>query len=132
MKERKSKYNFTPLDRTFFLPRTESLAKALLGKLLVRRLRRQILVGRIVEVEAYLSHGDKAAHSFRGKTKRTRVLHGKPGRAYIFQLRNHYCLNVVAEPQDFPGCVLIRAIEPIEGITKMKKLRGIDNLNANA
>lgn len=82
------------------------------------------VAGRIVETEAYLSKGDPAAHAWRGRTKRTEVLFGPPGYAYVFRTRQHCCLNVVAEDGDVPGCVLVRAVAPIVGIDVMRKRRG--------
>lgn len=112
------------LDRNFFDRKTVEVAKDLLGKILVRRMGDKIIAGKIVEVEAYTGEHDPAAHASAGRTQRTEVLYGKPGHAYIFKIRGHHCLNTVAEEENSPGCILIRAIEPIQGINEMKKLRG--------
>ena len=114
-----------PLDRAFFNRDPRPVSRALLGKVLVREgLSR--LVGRIVEVEAYLGEEDPAAHSAAGKTARNAVLFGPPGYAYIYFIYgNHYCLNVSCEPDGRAGGVLFRALEPIAGITEMAKARGI-------
>jgi len=78
----------------------------------------------IVEVEAYLGLADLAAHASRGVTGRTRVLFGPPGRAYVYFIYGMYeCLNLVAEPDGVPGCVLIRAAEPLAGIPIMRRRR---------
>ena len=98
----------------------------LLGKILVRREGCNILTGRIVEVEAYLGADDPAAHASIGKTPRNAVLFGPPGHAYVYFIYgNHYCLNVSCLPDGTPGGILFRALEPIQGVREMFKLRGI-------
>src|SRR4029077_10530158 len=105
------------------------VGRELLGKILVRREKRNLLAARVVEGEAYLGEGDAAAHATAGKTERNRVLFGPPGRAYVYFIYgNHYCLNVSCLPDGVPGCVLIRALEPMSGIAEMARLRGVDLL----
>jgi DNA-3-methyladenine glycosylase len=103
------------------------VARALLGKLLIRKTARGILVGRIVETEAYLGKDDAAAHAAAGRTARNAVLFGPPGHAYVYFIYgNHYCLNVSCLPDGVPGCVLLRALEPVSGIEQMAEARGIE------
>ena len=108
------------LTRTFYRRPTVEVARDLLGKLLVHG----STAGMIVEAEAYLGADDLAAHSARGITNRTQVIFGAPGHAYVYFIYGMYeCLNLVAEPEGTPGCVLIRALEPVAGIELMQKRR---------
>ncbi|MCL4355873.1 MAG: DNA-3-methyladenine glycosylase [Thaumarchaeota archaeon] len=101
------------------------MARDLIGCRLVRVTRGRRLSGTIVETEAYRGPRDPASHAYRGMTPRNRVMFGPPGYAYIyFTMGLHYCLNVTTEPWGTPGAVLLRAIEPYEGIYTMSKNRG--------
>lgn len=114
------------LKEEFFDRDPRRVARALLGKLLVRRTPGTLLAGRIVETEAYLGKGDAAAHSFIGKTARNAVMYGPPGRAYVYFIYgNHYCLNVSCLREGVAGAVLFRALEPVLGIEQMAEARGI-------
>jgi DNA-3-methyladenine glycosylase len=115
------------LKAEFFNRDPRRVARALLGKLLVRKTPRGIVAGRIVETEAYLGKDDAAAHAASGRTARNAVLFGPPGHAYVYFIYgNHYCLNVSCLPDGDPGCVLLRALEPVSGIEQMAEARGIE------
>jgi len=117
----------TSLQAEFFNRDPRRVARALLGKLLVRKTPGGILAGRIVETEAYLGKDDAAAHAAAGRTARNAVLFGPPGHAYVYFIYgNHYCLNVSCLPDGVPGCVLFRALEPVAGIKQMAEARGIE------
>lgn len=110
----------TVLDRDFYARPAIEVARDCLGKILVHGK----TAGRIVEVEAYLGVDDRAAHAWRGITDRTRVIFGEPGHAYVYFIYGMYeCLNFVAEPEGQAGCVLIRALEPLAGMTTMQRRR---------
>jgi DNA-3-methyladenine glycosylase len=113
------------LKRKFYDRDPREVSRDLLGKLLVRNESNQVISGRIVEVEAYLSD-DPAAHSAAGRTARNDVLFGPPGRAYVYFIYgNHWCFNVSCLPDGIAGGVLFRAIEPVDGIELMARARGI-------
>src|SRR5215217_2119728 len=105
-----------PLPAGFYNRTPVVVARELLGKILVRQIDDEVLTGRIVETEAYLGSADAAAHSSIGRTKRTRVLFERAGLAYVYQLRAYYLLNIVTEEVGVPTCVLLRALEPLQGI----------------
>jgi DNA-3-methyladenine glycosylase len=108
------------LPRAFYNRPTVEVARDLLGKILEHG----ETAGKIVETEAYLGGDDLAAHSARGITNRTRVIFGPPGHAYVYFIYGMYeCLNLICEPEGKPGCVLIRALEPVEGIEIMRQRR---------
>jgi DNA-3-methyladenine glycosylase len=114
------------LPRSFFSRDPRRVARDLLGKLLIRKQGNKRLIGRIVEVEAYLGKSDPAAHAAAGITPRNRVLFGPPGHAYVYFIYgNHFCLNVSCQPEGEAGCVLIRALEPLAGLNEMARAGGL-------
>ena len=115
----------TVLERDFYSRPAIDVARDCLGKILVHGK----TAGRIVEVEAYLGVTDRAAHAWRGVTERTRVIFGEPGHAYVYFIYGcWYALNVSAEASGIGAGVLIRGLEPIEGIDLMQRHRGVSRL----
>ena len=123
----------TILPQSFYARPVMRVAHDLLGKVIQRGER----AGIIVETEAYLGQADMAAHSARGITPRTKVLFGPAGHAYVYLIYGiHYCLNISAEVEGIAGCVLLRALQPLEGIDgsasgpgRLTKALGIDILD---
>lgn len=115
------------LEKNFFRQKTERVARQLLGKILTRRIGKKIISGMIIETEAYVGPHDLACHASKGKTNRTSVMFGEAGIWYIYLIYGfYYCLNIVTEEKDYPSAVLIRSLEPLEGIEYMKCHRKTD------
>ena len=115
------------LTREFFIRDTKTVAKDLLGKYLVRKTPSGNIVGKIIEVEAYLGPNDKACHCYNyKKTEKTKVMYETPGTIYVYYIYGMYfCLNVISESEGMPCAVFIRNLFPIDGIELMKKNRNV-------
>lgn len=118
-----------PLPRSFYERNTVVVARELLGKLLVKRGDNGVIVGKIVEDEAYGGKEDPASHAYRGETPRNKVMFGKPGLSYVyFVYGNHYCINATTEREGVPGAILIRAAEIVDGLQLARKNRPAKSL----
>jgi DNA-3-methyladenine glycosylase len=114
-----------PLPRAWFERDPVTLAMALLGQLVVREDAEGLRSGRIVETEAYAGTDDRASHARAGRTRRTEPMFGPAGYAYVYLVYGiHHCLNIVAETEGHPSAVLIRALEPVEGLPAIRRARG--------
>lgn len=112
------------LTRPFYHRPTLEVATDLIGKVLVHRRRGVVTSGAIVEVEAYIGESDPACHAAPGRTRRNAPLYGPPGFAYVYlNYGIHYLVNVVTEGEDEPAAVLIRALDPLDGIPVMRRRR---------
>jgi DNA-3-methyladenine glycosylase len=113
------------LEREFYSRDSVTVAKELLGKYLAYVVDDEELIGKIVEVEAYMGPEDKAAHSYNNRrTERNEVMYGPPGFAYVYIIYGMYnCMNVVVKEIGIPQAILIRALEPVKGLDKMSRYR---------
>ncbi|OGY44125.1 MAG: hypothetical protein A3B89_03195 [Candidatus Buchananbacteria bacterium RIFCSPHIGHO2_02_FULL_40_13] len=113
------------LPSKFYQQNTVKVAKKLIGKYLVRKIGRQLIVGQITETEAYGGEHDLASHASRGLTPRTKIMFGPAGYWYVYLIYGmYYCLNIVTDQKDKPGAVLIRAVKPIAGLSQGLKIDG--------
>ncbi|MGA2284926.1 MAG: DNA-3-methyladenine glycosylase [Dehalococcoidia bacterium] len=113
------------LERSFYERDARTVAKQLLGKYLVYERAGKRLGGKIVETEAYLGVRDMASHAFRGRTRRTEVMFGAGGHLYMYFIYGlFWMMNVVTETEGSAGAVLLRALEPVEGVDEMRANRG--------
>ena len=118
--------NFHALAIDFYEKPTLDLAQSLLGCLLIKETPEGFCSGYIVETEAYMGPCDRAAHSFGNRrTKRTEIMFGQSGLVYTYQMHTHTLVNVVSGGVDKPEAILIRAVEPVEGIELMQQRRGL-------
>jgi len=125
--------DYKPLERDFYMTGAVEAARRLLGMILVRRTHDGCMSGVIVEAEAYAGHSDAACHSYKrpapGGNHRTNVMFGPGGFAYVYFIYGmHCCFNVVTNLPEYPEAVLIRALEPIEGMELMKARRGVSDI----
>jgi DNA-3-methyladenine glycosylase len=112
------------LSPSFYQQPALEVARNLLGKVLVRRLNGKNLAGKIVETEAYVGPEDLACHASKGKTPRTAIMFENGGLAYVYMIYGvYFCLNAVTEKEGHPAAVLIRAVEPLDHVASMRKLR---------
>ncbi|MCY3853672.1 MAG: DNA-3-methyladenine glycosylase [Thaumarchaeota archaeon] len=118
------------IPRFFYSRDTVEVARDLLGKKLTRRINNKLISGIITETEAYKQIDDPASHAHCGITKRNKAMFGKIGIAYIYIIYGiHYCINVVARNNEYghlAGAVLIRSLQPVDGVNIMKKNRNVD------
>ena len=122
-------FDFSPIEREFFMTDAVTLAQRLLGKILVRKLDNTYIKCRIVEVEAYMGGEDKGSHTYKNKkTERTKYFWNHGGHLYVYLIYGvNHCMNIVANDESLPQACLIRAVEPIEGIEILSQNRKLSN-----
>lgn len=116
-----------PLPRSFYERNPAQVARELLGKVLMHRSQEGTTSGRIVETEAYFGRGDPASRASRKRTKLNELMWWRGGLAFIYMVHARWMFNVTAEREGTPGAVLIRALEPLDGVELMKRHRGVDD-----
>ncbi len=115
------------IPRSFYERDTACVARELLDKVLVCRSRDGLTSGKIVEVEAYYGRGDPASRASRKRTMFNEIMWGRGGKAFIYMVHAQWLFNVTTEQEGRPGAVLIRALEPLDGVELMRRRRGIVN-----
>ncbi len=118
------------LQRKFYERDPATVAKDLLGKFLVRKISSKALTGKVVETEAYYGEGDPASRAYKGRMKFNELMYAEPGRTFIYMVHGNWLLNIVAHLKGEVGAVLIRAIEPFQGIEVMVKNREVENFHS--
>jgi len=117
------------LPVAFYSRPTLQILEEIIGKVLIRKSKDGLASGIIVEAEAYRGQDDPASFASRGRTKRSEMLYGPPARAFVYLTYGmHHLFNVVTEQEGFPAAVLIRALEPLEGLALMQKRRRTDDV----
>ncbi len=119
------------LDKSFFDRKADNVAKDILGKIILKKCNNStdVMAGKIVEVEAYCGEEDEACHASSGKTQRNKVMYKECGLIYIYLIYGmYYMLNFVTNSKEIPEAILIRALEPLKSIDKMRKNRGVESI----
>ena len=117
------------LQRSFYEREPDIVARELLGKILMRRVGSEILSGKIVETEAYYGENDPASKAYKGKKAFNVLMFLNVGKTFIYMVYGNWLLNIVAHPRGGVGAVLVRAVEPLQGLETMKKNRNVKNLH---
>ncbi len=116
------------LQRKFFIRDCITVSKELLGKIVVHNSKQGTVSGRITETESYEAYTDPSAHSYKGKTERNKSLYLEGGYLYLFKIHRYICMDIVTGEEGVPSSVLLRSLEPLEGIDIMKENRGKQKL----
>lgn len=116
------------LNRKFFKQDPSVVAKDILGKILVHETEQGILSGRITETESYEAYTDPSAHSYTGKSERNKSLYLEGGHLYLFKIHKYICMDIVTGEKGVPSSILLRSLEPLEGIEVMKENRNRQKL----
>ena len=116
------------MGRDFYERNPSQVARNLLGKVIVRRLGSEVISGKIVETEAYYGDGDPASRAYRGRKNYNRPMFGEPGRLFVYMVHTWWLLNIVAHREGGVGAVLIRGLEPLEGVQAMMRNRGMEDI----
>lgn len=117
------------MKRGFYSREPAIVARELLDKILIRRTESGIMSGKIVETEAYYGDQDPASRAYRGRKNYNRPMFGEPGRLFVYMVHTWWLLNIVAHREGEVGAVLVRALEPIEGVENMRENRGVKDIH---